>query len=180
MRFHPIKKKLSNHAGLDIATSGHPDVVSIAAGRVVTANFNGNDPGPTTGAGNTVRIRHDSDDAPSRLHSSRYLHLHTVDVSVGQTVTMGQKIGTMGTTGGSTGDHLHFEAKYDSGILADPNQLFGWIPCIFNGVRSGTMTPGQKCPARPGAVAAAGASAATTSAARAAAGSMAAADETES
>ena len=149
-RVHPIHQDIRNHAGLDIATSGHPDIVSIAAGRVVTARFDGNDPGPTTGAGNLVRIMHDVDDAPERLHSSRYLHMHTVDVTVGQTVTLGQKIGTMGTTGGSTGDHLHFEAKYDSGTLGDPVQMFGWNPCIFTGVRSGTMTPGQKCPARAG------------------------------
>ncbi len=149
-RVQPIHQDIRNHAGLDIATSGHPDIVSIAAGRVVSARFDGNDPGPTTGAGNLVRIMHDVDDAPERLHSSRYLHMHTVDVTVGQTVTLGQKIGTMGTTGGSTGDHLHFEAKYDSGTLGDPVQMFGWNPCIFTGVRSGTMTPGQKCPARAG------------------------------
>ncbi len=57
--------------------------------------------------------------------------MHTVDVTVGQTVTLGQKIGTMGTTGGSTGDHLHFEAKYDSGTLGDPVQMFGLEPLHF-------------------------------------------------
>ena len=149
-RVHPIHNDVRQHHGIDIAagttqSSNKADVVAIAAGRVTFARDQGNNPGPTTGGGNTVKIVHDVEGAPARLHSSRYLHLHTVDVSVGDTVTAGQKIGSQGTTGGSTGDHLHFEVKYDGGGLGDPIQLLGWNPCAVTGIRSGTMQPNQKC-----------------------------------
>ena len=42
-------------------------------------------------------------------------------------------------------DHLHFEVKYDGGVLGDPIQLLGWNPCAITGIRSGTMQPNQKC-----------------------------------
>ena len=161
-RVHPVTGVHGTmHWGIDIAArprttccADKVDVVAIADGQIGQKSFNGNNPGPTSGIGNNIRIYHDvsvegssTSPPPARLHSSRYGHLHTIEdwVEVGARVRCGQKIGTMGTTGGSTGDHLHFEAKRDGGSIGDPIQFFGWYPCIFQGVRSGLMTPGQKC-----------------------------------
>jgi murein DD-endopeptidase MepM/ murein hydrolase activator NlpD len=136
------------HYGIDIAagTTGNPnkvDVVAIADGVIQDAVFHGNTPGTTSGIGNVIRIRHNVDSAPTRLHSSRYGHLHTVEVSEGDVVRKGQKIGTQGTTGGSTGDHVHFEVKYDNGTIGDPVQFLGLYPGIFRGTYDGSMTAGQ-------------------------------------
>lgn len=75
------------------------------------------------GAGNYIIIRHNPGDSnqylkycPSQDYT-RYYHLDTVGVSVGQSVTQGQQIGTVGNTGntqGPTGLHLHFEVRENS------------------------------------------------------------------
>ena len=87
------------HTGLDFpAPIGEP-VRSAAGGRVAYADFS------EGGYGNLIVIRH--------KHSVRtfYAHLSAIEVTVGQRVKRGQQIGQVGSTGHSTGPHLHFEAR---------------------------------------------------------------------
>ncbi|MFV0499745.1 MAG: M23 family metallopeptidase [Bacilli bacterium] len=115
-RIHPITGKLSNHAGLDIAAPSGTDVYSIADGTVTDVAFNNI-------AGYHVEIEHNLN---GTTINTRYLHFWTSSskfVKKGETVTKGQKIGEVGTTGSSTGNHLHFEL-YINGQLADPAFLF--------------------------------------------------------
>ena len=92
--------------GMDIAGGGN--ILAVESGTVETATNLG-----STSFGKYVVIKHASG------YRSLYAHLASYNVSVGQTVTKGQKIGVMGTTGNSSGVHLHFE--YSGG---DPWKLF--------------------------------------------------------
>jgi murein DD-endopeptidase MepM/ murein hydrolase activator NlpD len=94
------------HRGIDIA---RPRNLNILAADNGTVSFSGND----GGYGNKVMIDHNNG------MTTLYAHLASIDVSVGQTVAQGHKIGVMGTTGNSTGIHLHFEV-YQNGTLKDP------------------------------------------------------------
>ncbi len=94
------------HRGIDIARPTNRNILAADNGTVSFAGWNG-------GYGNMVRINHNNG------MSTLYAHLASIDVSVGQTVGKGQKIGVMGSTGNSTGVHLHFEV-YQNGQLRDP------------------------------------------------------------
>ncbi len=97
-RTHPIFGGRRLHAGMDFrAPTGIP-ILAAAAGTVVTAGFSG-------GYGNTVVIDHGGSLATLYGHQSR------LAVSVGDRVTTGQVIGSAGSTGSSTGPHLHFEVR---------------------------------------------------------------------
>lgn len=101
MRTHPITGKPSTmHWGVDYGnTPGSNSIHAAAAGKVSFAKW-------TNGYGNTVMIVHT---IGGRTYETVYAHLAKIDVGVGQTVTQGQWIGVKGTTGNSTGIHLHFE-----------------------------------------------------------------------
>lgn len=112
------------HTGIDIyAAQGTP--IYAPSGGVVTAIRTGSyrgDPG-AGGAGNYIIIVHNPGDSNQYLgycptkDYTRYYHLYSVGVSVGQSVTQGQQIGTVGNTGdtqGPTGLHLHFEVRENS------------------------------------------------------------------
>ena len=89
------------HEGQDIdAVFGTP-VQAAATGRVIIAGWQ-------RGYGNVVYVDHGSG------LSTRYGHLSEIDVSVGQTVTRGQTIGLVGSTGRSTGPHLHYEVRVNN------------------------------------------------------------------
>lgn len=105
MRLHPILGVYRLHAGMDLVSVG--DVVAPQAATVQSVTMG--DPG----AGNFVVLDHGGG------ITSRYLHLESVAVRVGQKLRVGQKIGVEGTTGGSTGVHLHFEIRKD-GQPSDP------------------------------------------------------------
>jgi murein DD-endopeptidase MepM/ murein hydrolase activator NlpD len=94
------------HKGIDIARPSNYNILSADNGTVTQASYNG-------GYGNLIRINHNNG------METLYAHLASIDVKVGQTVTKGQKIGVMGTTGNSTGIHLHFEV-YQNGKLKNP------------------------------------------------------------
>ncbi len=101
VRIHPITGEISNHAGVDFACS-QPDLIySAKEGRVVFAEYPVNSSLNTYG--NVVVIEHEN-----KLFSL-YAHLSQIDVEVGQEVSQLEPIGQCGTTGRSTGDHLHFE-----------------------------------------------------------------------
>jgi len=97
------------HQAVDIANSSHPDVVASQGGTVTTAGWNAG------GYGNYVMIDHGNG------YRTLYAHMVTNSIVVkpGQVVTQGQKIGVMGSTGRSTGTHLHFEVIGPGGKL-DP------------------------------------------------------------
>ncbi|MBT3276073.1 MAG: M23 family metallopeptidase [Spirochaetales bacterium] len=99
---HPISKETYLHIGLDIANKRHDPVYSAANGKVIERKFD------KLGFGNFIVIAHKAG------FSTKYAHLGTVDVKEGDTVVQGQKIGTIGNTGLSTGFHLHFEIRLGS------------------------------------------------------------------
>jgi murein DD-endopeptidase MepM/ murein hydrolase activator NlpD len=94
------------HKGIDIARPSDRTIKAADNGSVVSAGFDG-------GYGNKVVINHNNG------LKTVYAHLDSISVSVGQVVSQGEKIGVMGSTGHSTGVHLHFEV-YDNGNLKNP------------------------------------------------------------
>lgn len=114
------------HQGLDISGAGNfGSPIYAAAGGVVTYVYNGcpsrgngyGDP-CGSGMGNSIIITH------SNGYQTRYGHLHqTIPVRVGQTVSKGTRIGSMGNSGSSTGVHLHFEVKYNN-VNIDPLRIY--------------------------------------------------------
>jgi len=103
--------KVVKHYGLDWAGPGYgrgTPVLAARGGRVLTARTT-----PDKEAGLLVRIDHGGG------FNTRYLHLDRVMVKVGDIVRMGQQIGTVGSTGRSTGPHLHFEIRIND-VPVDP------------------------------------------------------------
>ncbi|MBQ8043646.1 MAG: permease-like cell division protein FtsX [Clostridia bacterium] len=96
----------SKHKGTDIAKSGGCNIVAAQTGKVIVASGNGAYNG---GYGNYVIIDHGTKDGVR--YTTVYAHLKSVSVKKGDTVVKGQKIGYMGSTGWSTGTHLHFEIR---------------------------------------------------------------------
>jgi murein DD-endopeptidase MepM/ murein hydrolase activator NlpD len=94
------------HKGIDIARPSNRTIKAADNGKVVSAGYNG-------GYGNKIVIDHQNG------LRTVYAHLASIDVSVGQTVSQGSAIGVMGSTGNSTGIHLHFEV-YKNGSLENP------------------------------------------------------------
>ena len=93
------------HSGIDIASKGskYVPIYAYKSGTVVNAGWNGD-------YGKCVIISHGKDANGNELQTL-YAHLSSVNVVKGQTVSIGQEIGKMGTTGRSTGVHLHFEIR---------------------------------------------------------------------
>lgn len=106
MRTDPVHGTRVNHAGFDLAAATGTQVAAAARGTVVHA-------GPAGTYGNLVTLRHDNG------FETRYAHLSAVDVKVGDQVEAGQDIGKVGSTGHSTGPHLHFEIRRE-GQAIDP------------------------------------------------------------
>lgn len=101
----------TNHTGVDFAAPEGTAVRASASGVVTFAGRQG-------GYGLRVVIRHDEDT------ETTYSHLSTISVSVGQRVTQGQIIGEVGSTGNSSGPHLHFEVVED-GVKINPATVLG-------------------------------------------------------
>lgn len=98
-RTHPIYGGTKTHYGIDIANSTGTSVISAADGVVSYAS-------PLSTYGNVIMVTHSID---GQIFTSLYAHLSSIKVNVGQVVSKGQIIGAIGTTGNSTGPHLHFE-----------------------------------------------------------------------
>lgn len=105
-RVHPIHGDLRTHHGVDMGAPAGTSIRAFGAGTVIEA-------GPRGGYGNLVVIDHGNG------ITSRYAHQSSLDVEVGQVVTAGDVIGRVGSTGASTGPHLHFEIRRD-GVSRDP------------------------------------------------------------
>ncbi len=106
MRRHPILGTMRRHAGTDYAAASGTPVRALGNGRVIFAGWRG-------GYGKTVEIRH------TNGFVTRYGHLRAYNVRSGQSVSISQTIGQVGTTGLSTAPHLHFEVLVN-GVHRDP------------------------------------------------------------
>jgi murein DD-endopeptidase MepM/ murein hydrolase activator NlpD len=107
-RVHPIFDTRRLHAGMDLRAATGTPVLAAGAGTIVAA-------GPRGGYGNAVIIDHGG------TLATLYGHLSRVSVRQGQRVSAGQVIGAAGSTGYSTGPHLHFEVRVD-GAPVDPRR----------------------------------------------------------
>ncbi|MCS6873770.1 MAG: M23 family metallopeptidase [Pyrinomonadaceae bacterium] len=97
------------HEGMDISGERGDDVLAAGAGTVIKAGWQG-------GYGNMIEIDHGNG------ITTRYGHLSKVLVQVGENVSKGQRIGLVGSTGRSTGPHLHYELRIN-GKAVDPRRL---------------------------------------------------------
>ena len=113
LRVHPITGKTKSHTGIDIASNQGTAVYASDGGTVTLAGWNG-------GYGNCIMIDHGNG------YVTLYGHLSSISVSVGQTVSQGTTIGAVGSTGNSTGPHLHFEVL-KNGTRIDPEQFFSGL-----------------------------------------------------
>lgn len=111
MRTHPLTGTARLHAGIDLAAATGTPIRAAAAGVVISA-------GPMGGYGTTVDVRHADGTVTRYAHQSRAL------VRPAQRVAAGQVIGLVGSTGASTGPHLHFEVRTAAGPV-DPRS---WLP----------------------------------------------------
>ena len=118
-RMHPIHKVMKPHTGIDMKYQDRSvkDVVAAADGEVILCGGN-----PSTGYGLRVWIKH-STASGTHLCTTTYNHLAKIYVAQGQKVMAGQKVGLEGSTGGSTGNHLHFECRLPDGKFIDPVPL---------------------------------------------------------
>jgi murein DD-endopeptidase MepM/ murein hydrolase activator NlpD len=110
-RQDPFSGHEAFHKGIDFAGSAGSDVVAVAAGIVTWA-------GDRSGYGSLVEVSHGNG------YVTRYGHNQRTLVAVGQTVTRGQPIALMGSTGRSTGPHVHFEVLRN-GRQVDPASFIG-------------------------------------------------------
>lgn len=109
-RVHPIYGTRRMHTGVDIAGPYGQPIIAAAEGLVIHAGWRG-------GYGLAVVIDHGGGLA------TLYAHQSSINVAEGQVVTAGQKVGSIGSTGQSTGPHLHFEVRVN-GVPKDPMQWY--------------------------------------------------------
>jgi murein DD-endopeptidase MepM/ murein hydrolase activator NlpD len=116
MRVNPVTGVYKLHAGSDIGAPAGASIRAAKTGTVVSA-------GMTSGYGNYTILDHGAGIRTAYAHQSR------IGVRAGQTVKAGQVIGNVGSTGNSTGPHLHFEYM-KNGVRVNPNQI---IPGLKTG-----------------------------------------------
>ena len=109
VRMDPFVRAMAMHTGLDFRSNTGDPVRATANGTVTSAAWSG-------GYGRMVEIDHGNGFA------SRYGHLSEILVKVGQTIRIGQTVGRVGSTGRSTGPHLHYETRID-GEAVDPQKF---------------------------------------------------------
>ena len=119
-RIHPITGKAHSHSGIDIPAAGGTPILAAKSGQVITS-VKGS--GAYWSYGNYVVIDHGNG------NSTLYAHMSSRAVSEGEMVTQGQVIGYVGTTGNSTGNHLHFEVR-DNGQRVDPESKYPGLDLI--------------------------------------------------
>jgi murein DD-endopeptidase MepM/ murein hydrolase activator NlpD len=109
VRTDPFLGRPAMHTGLDFRSSMGDPVRATATGTVESAGWSG-------GYGNMVEVNHGNG------FSTRYGHLSKIEVKVGQKIQIGQIVGRVGSTGRSTGPHLHYETRID-GDAVDPQKF---------------------------------------------------------
>lgn len=130
-RINPVTGETEIHRGLDIATSGSKPVYSMLDGIVHSLGFDNSQ-------GNWIIIKDDNSSSPTFGYATLFMHLaNRPDVSQGDRVVKGQKVGDEGTTGSSTGIHLHVEMQdlkrwgnvwhwsYNKSDYLDPTEYMG-------------------------------------------------------
>lgn len=110
-RMDPFNGEQAMHKGVDFAADAGADVLAVASGIVTWS-------GPREGYGNLIEINHGNG------YTTRYAHNAETLVAVGDTVQRGQAIAVVGTSGRSTGPHVHFEVLRD-GTQIDPMAYVG-------------------------------------------------------
>lgn len=124
MRMDPFMRGPAIHTGIDMRGDKGDPIRVTANGKVTIAGWSG-------GYGNMVEVDHGNGFA------TRYGHMSKIDVKVGQHVVIGQTIGEIGSTGRSTGNHLHYETRID-GEAVDPQKF------LRAGLRLGAGVLGDK------------------------------------
>jgi len=119
VRIDPFLNRPAMHTGIDFRGNSGEPVRATAAGTVSAAGWSG-------GYGRMVEVEH------ANGVSTRYGHLSEIDVKVGQPIKLGQVVGRLGSTGRSTGPHLHYETRID-GEAVDPDKF------LRAGVRLGVI-----------------------------------------
>lgn len=119
VRIDPFVHQPAMHTGMDFRGSVGDPVHATAAGKVVKAGWDG-------GYGQMVEIDHGDG------LSTRYGHLSEIDVTVGQKVRIGEVIGRLGSTGRSTGPHLHYETRIN-GEAVNPAKFLAAGVKLFGG-----------------------------------------------
>ena len=109
-RVHPVYGSERFHSGVDIGAADGSAIIAADGGTVVTAGWSG-------GYGNCIMIDHGNG------YTTLYAHLSGYAVSSGQTVSRGDTIGYVGSTGVSTGPHLHYEVR-QGGSTVDPMAFY--------------------------------------------------------
>lgn len=135
-RRHPVSKRMKTHAGCDLGAKSGTTIVSVLDGTVV-------DSGSRGGYGNMVTVRHKLPNG--KVVYSKYAHMRTGKgckmPKAGTKVSAGQKIGCVGSTGVSTGPHLHFEIRSAAkgGHIYDSKHFL-----LHNGELKSAKTCGQR------------------------------------
>ena len=111
-RIHPIYRDRRFHTGIDLGAPTGTPVRAADGGTVVFVGVSGS---MTSGYGQMVIIEHGNG------HTTRYAHLSGFDVKEGDQIARGDQLGRVGSTGGSTGPHLHFEVRRN-GAPVNPKQ----------------------------------------------------------
>lgn len=108
-RFHPTLERTMPHRAIDYAAPIGTPIMAVADGTVTFAKWNGC-------FGNNIDLRHNS------VYETQYAHLNKFNVKSGQAVHQGEIIGYTGTTGCSTGPHLHYQVRVN-GTLVNPLEV---------------------------------------------------------
>lgn len=108
-RIHPVAKSAKHHSGIDLAAPYGSQVRAVLDGTVIFAD-------PYGGYGNLVVVQH------ANGMTTHYGHCRTLIAKPGQKIRAGQIIATVGSTGISTGPHLHFEIRVN-GVAKDPQNF---------------------------------------------------------
>ena len=106
-RIHPITGKEKFHNGIDIALPTGTEVHASSSGTVIQSYY-------SESAGNYVVVQDETG------YTAHYMHLNSRSVAVGDVIKHGEIIGTVGSTGNSTGPHLHFGVKDNTGEWINP------------------------------------------------------------